>query len=203
MIVSPGIAEFQEAGFPMGGEPVAALDLVDTMMTSVRPPRDLIEDDDRAQLWWELEAVRLPEGPRPPDGGAVRLRAALREVFDAQVEGRPAPAEALSDVNAFAASVPTSVQLITSADGVLAQTRWHTEHGGNAKLASIAREAIVLMANTEQRQKLRRCANPTCSMLFLAENRRRVWCSSAVCGNRARAARHYRRIRERANEEAD
>lgn len=40
---------------------------------------------------------------------------------------------------------------------------------------------------------LRRCANPTCSMLFLAENKRRKWCTSNICGKRARVARHYER----------
>ncbi|SDP87791.1 CGNR zinc finger domain-containing protein [Lentzea jiangxiensis] len=32
-------------------------------------------------------------------------------------------------------------------------------------------------------------------MLFLAENKRRVWCAANVCGNRARVARHYSRTK--------
>ncbi|WP_139810547.1 CGNR zinc finger domain-containing protein, partial [Mycobacterium avium] len=38
-----------------------------------------------------------------------------------------------------------------------------------------------------------RCANPDCSMLFLATNPRRSWCTANICGNRARVARHYHR----------
>jgi predicted RNA-binding Zn ribbon-like protein len=40
---------------------------------------------------------------------------------------------------------------------------------------------------------LRRCANPTCSMLFVAPNARRIWCTANICGNRTRVARHYER----------
>jgi predicted RNA-binding Zn ribbon-like protein len=193
MTVSSNVTELQEAGFPMGGEPLVALDLIDTLMTAVEPPVDLLEDEEQARRWWELEAVRLPAGPRPAGGAVRRLRAALRDLFDAQVEGRESRAESVADVNAFAAAVPTSHQLVATPAGLRAQTRWHTEHGGDAILASIAREAIALLADPARREKLRRCANPTCSMLFLAENKRRVWCSSAGCGNRARAARHYRK----------
>lgn len=196
MTISPSMTELQEAGFPMGGEPLAALDLVDTLMTASEPARDLLDDDERTRRWWDLQAARLPDSPQPAGGATLRLRAALRDLFDAQIEGRDARADSVSDVNAFAASVPTSPQLVTTPNGPRVETRWHTEHGGNAILASIAREAIALLADPDQRAKLRRCANPTCSMLFLAENKRRVWCSSTGCGNRARAARHYRKTHE-------
>nr|WP_272925044.1 CGNR zinc finger domain-containing protein [Streptomyces sp. SID8377] len=42
---------------------------------------------------------------------------------------------------------------------------------------------------------MRRCANPECSMLFLAGNSRRKWCTGNICGNRTRVARHCRRSR--------
>jgi CGNR zinc finger len=42
-------------------------------------------------------------------------------------------------------------------------------------------------------RRLRRCANPACSMIFIAVNPRRSWCTPGVCGNRARVARHYQR----------
>ncbi len=73
--------------------------------------------------------------------------------------------------------------------------RWHTEHGGNAGLAAIARETIDLLADPQRLQRLRRCANPACSMLFIAETKRRQWCTGNICGNRTRVARHYERTR--------
>ena len=47
----------------------------------------------------------------------------------------------------------------------------------------------------EARDRLRQCQDASCGWLFLDRSRNgsRVWCSSADCGNRTRARRHYRR----------
>lgn len=49
----------------------------------------------------------------------------------------------------------------------------------------------------EEPSRLRQCRDTTCGWLFLdrTKNACRVWCSSADCGNRARARRHYQRVR--------
>jgi len=196
MSVTPTVEVMQAAGFPMGGEPLVALDLVDTALVAVEPARDVLSD-----AWWDLQAVRLPAGPRPPAAAVVRLRAALRDLFDAHLEGRAPQASSVADVNAFAAAVPTSRELRLGPDGPTAQTRWHTELGGNAILAAFATEAIDLLSDPARLATLRKCASASCSMLFLAENKRRIWCSSAGCGNRARAARHYYKTRAGSGEE--
>ena len=43
---------------------------------------------------------------------------------------------------------------------------------------------------------LRVCANPRCRFAFIdrSRNRSRIWCESAVCGNRIRVGRHRRAI---------
>jgi predicted RNA-binding Zn ribbon-like protein len=179
----------------MGGEPLVALDFVDTVMTVNDPPTDLIEAPSAGAAWWKLQAGRLPPGPAPDPAAARRLRAAIRDVFEAYVEGREADPVSLEDINATAAAVPTSPRLATTDDGLREETRWHTEHGGNAALAAIAGETIALLGTPERMERLRRCANPDCSMLFLAENKRRKWCTGNVCGNRIRVARHYGRTR--------
>ncbi|WP_254697369.1 CGNR zinc finger domain-containing protein [Mycobacterium avium] len=71
--------------------------------------------------------------------------------------------------------------------------RWHVEYGGNPALAATATDAITVLTDPRYRDQLRRCANPDCSMLFLATNPRRSWCTANICGNRARVARHYHR----------
>lgn len=47
----------------------------------------------------------------------------------------------------------------------------------------------------EDRRRLRQCQDRDCGWLFLDRTRNgsRVWCSSADCGNRTRARRHYQR----------
>lgn len=194
MSVVIGLEDLQRHGFPMGGEPLVALDLVDTLMTAGDAPVDLIEAPERGAQWWDVELARLPESATPDPTATRRLRTALRDLFDAHLEQRAPRATSVEDVNAVAASVPTSPRLSYPANGEPgADTRWHTEQGGNPALAAVAREAIDLLATPERRARLRRCANPTCSMLFLAETTRRQWCASNVCGNRMRVARHYQR----------
>jgi predicted RNA-binding Zn ribbon-like protein len=215
MTIKVSVDDVQAAGFPMGGEPFVALDLADTVMTVGDPPTDLIEAPSAAAAWWKVQARRLPPGPVPDPAAVRRLRAAIRDLLDAHLEGRKADPTSLEDVNATAASVPTSPRLVTGgaggadrvagapglngrvAGGLREETRWHTEHGGNAALAMIAGEVVTLLATPERLERLRRCANPDCSMLFLAENRRRTWCAGNVCGNRVRVARHYDRTHTR------
>ncbi len=193
MSISLNIEEVQSAGFPMGGEPLVALDLADTLMTAVDPPVDLLDAAAAQAAWWALQASRLPTGPAPEPTAVRRLRAALREAFDAHLAGRTPDATSLEDLNATAASVPTSPRLVMTDEGPRERTRWHVEHGGNAALAAIAAEAVRLLADPERLGVLRRCGNPECSMLFLAENKRRKWCTANICGNRVRVARHYER----------
>ncbi|MEV8378431.1 CGNR zinc finger domain-containing protein [Kribbella sp. NPDC056861] len=189
------VAELIAAGFAMGGERLVALDLVDTKLLAVDPPVDLIETPEQLAKWWELQHARLPEGP-VPDGTAVRrLRTAVREVLDAQLEGRQASPSSVEELNAAAAGAPRSLRLTVTDDGPRAETRWHPEYGGNAALAMIAGETIELLTDEAQLSTLRRCANPNCSMLFLAEHKRRQWCIGSVCGNRTRVARHYEKTK--------
>jgi predicted RNA-binding Zn ribbon-like protein len=188
----------------MGGEPLVALDLADTLMTAVQPEQDLLAPADRRAAWWGLQATRLPASPAPDPAALRRLRAAIRDLLDAHLEGRAPLPTSVDDVNAVSASVPASPRLSYSgasggsgASGAApeAGTRWHTEHGGNVALAYIAREAIGLLGAPGELARLRRCANPACSMLFLAETTRRQWCASNVCGNRVRVARHQEKLR--------
>lgn len=189
--------DVQAAGFPMGGEPLVALDLADTLMTATDPVTDLLAVPGQADAWWALQLRRLPVSASVPDLAATRrLRAAIRDLFDARLAGRAPLVTSVEDVNAVAAGVPTSPHLVYAEGGApRVDTRWHTEHGGNVALAAIAREAVELLSAPDRLAKLRRCANPTCSMLFLAETARRQWCTANICGNRMRVARHYQRTR--------
>jgi predicted RNA-binding Zn ribbon-like protein len=60
----------------------------------------------------------------------------------------------------------------------------------------VARSAADLLTS-DRLDRVRECASPTCSWLFLdsSRNRSRKWCDMAVCGNRAKARRFYRRHR--------
>ena len=114
---------------------------------------------------------------------------------------REPAATSIEDINAVAASAPVSLRIGGPGHDLQAQTRWHTELGGNAALAAVATEAITLIGQPGRRDMLRRCANPNCSMLFLAQTTRRQWCTQNICGNRTRVARHYQRTHARTGPE--
>jgi predicted RNA-binding Zn ribbon-like protein len=60
-------------------------------------------------------------------------------------------------------------------------------------LQVLAREGVEALTPPDG-LPLRACLAPSCVLYYVQDHPRRAWCSAA-CGNRARAARHYARIR--------
>jgi predicted RNA-binding Zn ribbon-like protein len=89
---------------------------------------------------------------------------------------------------------------------VLARSRLVTRDGGFAwdwsgaadalerPLWPIARSTADLLTSSDL-ETVKECASPTCTWLFVdtSRNRSRRWCDMKVCGNRAKARRHYER----------
>ena len=186
--------------FPLLGEPLA-IDLVNTV-AAVGPGGavvDLIATPDGLRAWLDAQADRLG-GDRASTDALLRElpsvhaeREALRMLFRAAMRGEAPDAEALALVNAASAAVPLYPVLEWSAGSPPRALTRHRAAGPAARpLAVVARSGIDLLAS-ERRHLLRACGGPGCVLLFLATNPRRHWCSPAICGNRARVARHYRR----------
>ncbi|MUL77142.1 hypothetical protein FZI94_13910 [Mycobacterium sp. CBMA226] len=99
--------------------------------------------------------------------------------------------DAIDAVNALTTDRPhTELRVI---DGQLrAVTRPHVSPARSA-LAALGHEAIELLTGPAA-INLRACNAPGCVLYFVKSHQRREWCSEA-CGNRARAARHYQRVR--------
>jgi predicted RNA-binding Zn ribbon-like protein len=100
-------------------------------------------------------------------------------------------AQAIATVNAAAAEVPAP--RLRLAGETLTLTTESAETTVRAALAAVAVEAQHLLAQGSE--TLRACHAPGCVLYFVRTHHRREWCSIA-CGNRARAARHYRAVRE-------
>jgi predicted RNA-binding Zn ribbon-like protein len=178
----------------MIGEPIVAVDLINTVAApGSSADNDLLSADCGAEEWWQVERARVPDGDLPDTRALCRLRSALRDMIEALVDDRPVPKASVSEVNFFMQSAPASTQLALTAEGLRAGTHWHREFGGNPRLAFIATQAAAFLSDPSQVRRLRRCANPACSMIFIAVNPRRSWCAPGVCGNRVRVARHHRR----------
>lgn len=192
---SDRLAAFQVAGFPCGGEPLA-VDLADTLVTVTDPVTDLLIDGDRCAQWWALQRDRLPPEAGVPALGATRsLRDAIRLVLDAVVAGSDASA-ALDVVNRAASGAPSAPQVHHLNGEWLQHQAFHTSDPAAVSLGVVAASLIGILTGPAV-ERLRRCANPGCSMLFVAEDARRKWCTQNICGNRMRVARHYQRHRAR------
>jgi predicted RNA-binding Zn ribbon-like protein len=122
---------------------------------------------------------------------ARELRETLYQIVDATREGSSPAALDLELVNTWARRPTPSPQLDTS----LRVTFVGSEPCA-AALAELARAAIELVTGDEL-QKIRNCANPTCSLMFIDHSRpgRRRWCSMERCGNRAKTLRYRKRRR--------
>ena len=180
--------------FAIIGEPVVAVDLINTVAApGSAVADDLLSADRGAQAWWRIERARVPAGDVPDIQALRQLRSALRDMIGALVDDLPIPQAAVSDLNFFMQSAPASKRLRLTGTGLRVQTQWHGEYGGNPRLAFIATQAAEFLSDPSKVRRLRRCANPACSMIFIAVNPRRSWCAPGLCGNRVRVARYYRR----------
>jgi predicted RNA-binding Zn ribbon-like protein len=184
--------------FRLLGEPLA-VDLVNTLIAPTFGG-DLVATPGQVVEWLRAEADRLPaDALEPPEVERLAaLRHALRALFDAALDGTAPPPAPLRTVNAASLAATPYVELDwTAGGGPQAHARGGLGQGGDPGillLAEIARSGIQLLGGSD-RNRLRRCEGPDCTLLFVATNRRRRWCAPHLCGNRVRVARHHRRTR--------
>ncbi|MFF7731189.1 CGNR zinc finger domain-containing protein [Streptomyces sp. NPDC008001] len=175
------------------------LDLVAT--AAGRPgeePAERLDSPERLRAWL-LGSGAVPHGTPLAAVDAAwlgRFRAVrdlLHRVVHAEVDGRAADPD-LERVNALAVTAPPALRAGRGADGLLLRSLVGDPDCG-ALLGQIARDAVDLLTDPAARGQLRRCEGEACSLVYLdtSRGRRRRWCSSEVCGNRERVARHRRR----------
>jgi predicted RNA-binding Zn ribbon-like protein len=165
---------------PLTGEPLS-LDLVNTEWIGDGARRDLLGEPGGIALW--LRVAGHPDAPRD----AAPLRAARAAIRAAAADaGDAAPLNAVLAhgrlVERLGDAGPERVLEVDD-------ERWRVPW-----LA--ARDLLELLRAGPDR--IRRCAGDGCILHFYDASRggRRQWCSMAACGNRAKARRHYERVRE-------
>ncbi|MER5552771.1 ABATE domain-containing protein [Streptomyces sp. NPDC002793] len=177
----------------------ACLDLVATG-PETSGSYELLDSPARLAAW--LVAARLVPPGTPlaavDDTWAARfrqLRTGIDRLMSAQLAGTSADS-ALERVNALAAGAPPGLRAVRGQGGALVRAL-SDEPACGALLAAVARDAVDLLTDPVARAALRRCEGDACRRLYLDTSRggRRRWCSSEVCGNRERVARHRRRAK--------
>lgn len=101
---------------------------------------------------------------------------------------------ALARLNEIARPAPPALRAVPGEDGRFVRELDRPPHCA-ALLAAVARDAVELLTDPVVRAAVRECEGDNCTIMYLdtSRGRRRRWCSSEICGNRERVARHRRR----------
>lgn len=194
----------------LGGHPV--LDFINTLDWRGRDPAaggatECLDSYDALLAWAKRlavieagEARALAQAARQDPAGAAAMAQAARELREAihaliaaaHVKQKPQPAD-LACLNRWLDAAPA--RLAAKSGGYV----WSAGSGAGglglplSRLAHLAAELLT----ADQLRRVACCAGPGCGWLFLdtSPNRRRRWCSMESCGNRAKAKRHYRRVK--------
>ncbi|MFJ9115313.1 CGNR zinc finger domain-containing protein [Streptomyces sp. NPDC102394] len=107
---------------------------------------------------------------------------------------RPSYDIALGRVNEIALVAPPAPRAVRGEDGSLVR-ELDGPPACAALLGAVARDVVELLTDPVARAGLRQCEGDNCPLVYVdsSRGRRRRWCSSEVCGNRERVARHRRR----------
>jgi predicted RNA-binding Zn ribbon-like protein len=159
----------------------------------------LHEPEDLVQWLSESSLGAVTEPATPAElVEAKLLRWSIWRCAEAVVEHAELDAHDLATINRIAAAPPLVPALLATTSpgplnlGINVLRTWRRPQVEQA-LSTLARDAIVLFSDPDQRARLRRCASPDCELIFYDGSRpgRRRWCSNERCGDRMRA-RAYR-----------
>jgi predicted RNA-binding Zn ribbon-like protein len=199
----------------LGGE--LCLDFVNTVehrdgeqpLEFLRSYADLLAWSHHVGLLTSEEAQRLRQEAelRPTEAAgvldqAMSWRETLYQIFAAASRDQPVDGEALAQLNAMLTQTFTHLQLLPRQGGFAWDWK-DSVRSLDRMLWPVLRSAADLLTGV-QLDRLGQC--PGCGWFFVdgSRSRTRRWCDMRVCGNRAKARRHYARQRkQRADEVSD
>ena len=180
------VEEVGEFRFGLGHR---VLEFVATLAGRHREPVERLATPDDLSRWLRLSGL-VPAAPCTEKdlSQARQLREAVYRLLEAVRSDRSATSEDIDLVNAWARRAKSAPQL----DASLRLYR-EAPNPCTASLAELAAAAVDLITSPEL-DRVRNCADPTCSLMFIDRSRpgRRRWCSMERCGNRAKTARYRR-----------
>jgi predicted RNA-binding Zn ribbon-like protein len=156
-----------------------------------RIPAAMIE---RMRAWW----LAHPRRAANAFAEAVELREALYHIFRALAEEAEPARNDLETLNGALAAAPARAELARM-NGAYAWSLPEPKLELAPLLAPVIWAAGDLLIEPA-RIKVRRCANDECVWLFLDDSKSgtRRWCDMKACGNRAKAHRHYAKLKKQA-----
>jgi predicted RNA-binding Zn ribbon-like protein len=163
------------------------LDLLNTVAWRLDAERrvDRIADPSALSSWLSATGLQQSKDPRPIATAREIAYCVLQPIAIGE-EPEPPDVEALRKVMVDAVA---RAELVS-----VSPLEWHADDPSIALALAVWR-----LLEDEDLSRLRQCQDDACGWLFLdrSKNGSRRWCSSADCGNRARAKRHYQRLHSR------
>jgi predicted RNA-binding Zn ribbon-like protein len=151
-------------------------------------------DAERA-LGIRRRAQQQPAGATAALADARRIRAALRALAERGSQFEDVRLNAVAEINRVLGRSAGTRRLESRPDGSFVRSfvpAGDAFAGLMIPVVESAADALVL----GELSRVRRCADPRCLRVFFdsTKNGRRRWCDMAICGNRAKAARHRRKV---------
>jgi predicted RNA-binding Zn ribbon-like protein len=166
-----------------------ALDFAATLMFRDAQPLELLDGPGALAAWGAQAGLASVEAAAGGLAGAVATREAIYRLARGRIAGEAPDPGALETLNAAAARPGLAPAL--SPAGTLSRSG-----SADQLVAEIARAAVELLGGPDA-QRLRQCARPGCTRLFIDRSRgaTRAWCGMRECGNRVNAAAYRARRR--------
>ncbi|MEZ3498420.1 ABATE domain-containing protein [Pantoea sp. KPR_PJ] len=169
-----------------------ALDFLNTVAQVDGQPYDFFHSDEDVSRWLETAGVPLPDsGGDLPRGALLSAARQLRDVILHAVQQKKNGSTWQPDeLNKFLCSAVSHPQLTLDDEGKPRYRRVFAAATPAQRLGPVAEQAADLLMNGDF-SLVRNCEHPDCTLWFYDRTKahRRRWCSMAVCGNRAKAAR--------------
>lgn len=185
------------------------LDFVNTESGARSPASDGLRDFDTFARWLEEAAVidaerrggilrramQQPSGAMSALVDARRVRSALRSLAERGATVAQIRLDALSEINRVLGRSAGTRRLEMRRDGSFARAFVPVGDAFAGLIIPVVESAADALILGEL-LRVRRCASMRCTRVFFdaTKNGRRRWCEMAVCGNRAKAARHRAKV---------
>jgi len=177
---------------PLTGEPLS-LDLLNTRWNRRGEIQNLLTGLDGLRIWLASNGLtdRFPADEATLDA-LLQARDALAAAASAEPGAEPEP-RAVAAARVDAVLAHGRIRPTLTAQGPGEAFEFDAPAWGPAWLA--AHDYLRLLRTAPDR--IRTCAHDGCVLHFFdtSRNGTRRWCSMAVCGNRAKASRHYAQTR--------
>jgi predicted RNA-binding Zn ribbon-like protein len=173
-----------------------ALDFLNTEAVIDGQPADLLQDEHDLQRWLAEAGLGRAAATKNQLRETKALRAELRRLFLRLAAGERLRAADLAAINESLGGTACRLE-VELRDG---RPRLRTT-AGNATPAFLVAKAAAEFLSSADLSRIRRCEGHGCILVFYdtTRSRTRRWCSMAGCGNRAKAAAHYERIKRSAH----